>query len=285
MAKTRLKTRFGKHFRYTNRRPPVLFPADFWSEDTQPIVTFLRTFHTLHRDTPIARQDALTLLDGLDTRPLTAEHVGAQLLGRSLLVILATIHTRARQKHRAFGGKLKPLEFDLAELEQTLPDARTLPTTLQPLCDLLVKDLWVLLRLVWAGQDLYTRKSALWVTLHRLVGIVLLRILMIWKQIQRFNPPWIAIGCLRWALREVWGSLFGQPVKLNKAAKDHLKQEALSIGQERELWKRLKEESDTGAGMPGPFVPLVERWLSGDTPPPYKPQTDEEREANARFWL
>jgi hypothetical protein len=30
---------------------------------------------------------------------------------------------------------------------------------------------------------------------------------------------------------------------------------------------------------------MVERWLAGDTPPPYRKQTDKERLAEARFWL
>jgi hypothetical protein len=83
----------------------------------------------------------------------------------------------------------------------------------------------------------------------------------------------------------VWGTLFGSPVKLTKAAKAFLKLEALSIGQEWELWWRLKQESEKGAGIPGPFEPMVEAWLAGDLPPPYREQTAEERVAQARFWL
>jgi hypothetical protein len=263
------KNKRGKHFRYTQGRPIIAFPEDFWSEG-QPLVTFLRTFHTIHREKPIARPDALTILDGLDTRPLLAEHTGAKLLGVLLGVIVFTIHKRAGQQKRAFGGRARPLQFDPAELAQTLPDPRTLPTTLHPLCDMLLKDVWTCVRLAWAAQDLYARKSGVWVTLHRLVGIVMLRILLVWRQIRRFNGPWVAVVCLRWALRQVWGTLFGEPVKLTRAAKSLLTQEALSVGQEWQMWGRLREESKAGAELPAPFATMVLTWLAGDLPPPYQ---------------
>jgi hypothetical protein len=90
---------------------------------------------------------------------------------------------------------------------------------------------------------------------------------------------------LRWALRKVWGTLFGSPVKLTKTAQSFLKLDALSIGQEWDMWMRLKQESEAGTEVPGPFVGMVETWLTGDLPPPYREQTDEERIAEARFWL
>ncbi|HEY7126128.1 MAG TPA: hypothetical protein VH540_25290, partial [Ktedonobacterales bacterium] len=70
-----------------------------------------------------------------------------------------------------------------------------------------------------------------------------------------------------------------------KDAQSLLKVDALSLGEEWALWYRLKRESKAGGAIPGPFVEMVERWLAGDTPPPYRKQTDKERLAEARFWL
>jgi hypothetical protein len=82
-------------------------------------------------------------------------------------------------------------------LEQTLPTQRQLPTRLDALCRWLLADVWTLLRLMRAAQDLYRRKRQAWRQLHRLIGVVLLRILLIWKQLHRLNTPWIAYICLR----------------------------------------------------------------------------------------
>jgi hypothetical protein len=207
------------------------------------------------------------------------------MLGRALLVMTPLIDTRHSQRKRAFGGKDRPLEFDPAELEQTLPEQWQLPRRLHPLCKWLLDDLWTVFRLVRAARDVYRRKRQAWVHLHRLIGLVLVRLLRVWKQLCRCYTPWIALVSLRWALRKVWGTLFGSPVKLTKTAQSFLKLDALSIGQEWDMWMRLKQESEAGTEVPGPFVGMVETWLTGDLPPPYREQTDEERIAEARFWL
>ncbi|HEY7127413.1 MAG TPA: hypothetical protein VH540_26005 [Ktedonobacterales bacterium] len=276
------KTKWHRYF--PHRDPIIRFPADFWS-DPDALVTLLRTYLGLGSDAPVFLEDALTLLGDLDTRSLTVEHAGAVLLGRTFLLVLPLIDKRHRQRKRAFGGKDKPLEFDPAELEQTLPELYQLPLRLDALCKWLLDDLWTLLRLMRAAQSLYRRQRQAWMHLHRLIGVVLARILLIWERVRRRFSPWIAYGCLRWALRELWGTLFGRPVHLTAGAGTFLDQEALSIGQEWELWVRLKRENDEGGGVPAPFTPLVERWRAGDTPPPYKEQTEEERIAEARFWL
>lgn len=277
-----MSKRFEQYQR-RRRRPIVPFPEVFWS-DPEPVVTFLRTFHTLGHEHVLVYDEALTLLTGLDTRPLFAEHGGAGLLGRTLSIIVPLIDVRHAQKKRALGGKEQPLEFDPAEIEQTVPERQHLPTRLDALCRWLLSDLWTLLRLVRVARDLYRRKRQTWKQFHRLVGIVLLRLLLVYQRLERLHTPWVAYRCLRWALREVWGTLFGKPIKLTKEA-ESLKRDALTIGQERGLWVKLKRESEAGAEIPGPFVEMVERWLAGDTPPPYRKQTDKERLAEARFWL
>jgi hypothetical protein len=271
-------------YQHRRRRPIVQFPEDFGS-DPQPLVTFLRTFHALGSEQPFVFDEALSVLDGLDTRPLTEDHAGAVLLGRSLSIITPLIDLRHEQHKRALGGKEKPLEFDLAEIEQAVPLPNQLPTRLDALCRWMLDDLWTLFRLARAARDLFRRKRQTWKQLHRLVGILLIRLMLVWKRLERLHTPWVAYRCLRWALREVWGTLFGRPVKLTQEAESLLKQEALSIGQERALWYRLKRESEAGADIPGPFVEMVERWLSGDVPPPYREQTEQERIEQARFWL
>jgi hypothetical protein len=195
------------------------------------------------------------------------------------------IDRRHDQHKRALGGKEQPLEFDPAEIEQTVPELHQLPTRLDALCRWLLADLWTLLRLVRVARELFQRKRQEWKRYHRLVGIVLIRLLLVYKRLERLHTPWVAYRCVRWALREVWGKLFGRPVKLTKEAQSLPKRDALSLGQEWALWYRLKRESEAGAEIPGPFVEMVERWLAGDTPPPYRKQTEEEREAEARFWL
>ncbi len=271
-----------QQYLFRRRRPVVPFPEDFWSE-AQPVVTLLRTYLGLGQEQPFVLDNALSLLGELDTRPLHATHAGAALLGRSLLIMLPLIDTRHAQHKRALGGKAKPLEFDLAELEQTLPTFAQLPTRLDALCRWLLADLWTLLRLLRAARDLFQRKRQTWETLHRLIGVVLLRLLLLYQKIERLQRPWIAHRCLRWALREVWGTLFGTPVKLTEPAKSLLERKALTIGQERELWVRLKRESDAGAEVPEPFREIVERWLAGDVPPPY--QKEPLPPDKVRFWL
>jgi hypothetical protein len=268
---------------YHPRRPVVQFPADFWS-DPEALVTFLRSFYALGSKTPIFLDDALTMLEGLDTRLLHEKHSGAVLLGRVLLILVPLIDTRHRQHKRALGGKDRPLDFDLAELEQTLPDQHRLPTRLGALCKWLLDDLWTLLRLVRAARDLYRRGRQAWRQIHRLIGIVLLRILRLWNQLCRFHTPWVAYRCLRWALREVWGTLFGTPVALTRAAQPFLKLEALTLGQEWEMWWRLKKEHEAGATeVPGLCEPMMTAWLNGDLPPPYEGADMEE--VLDRFWL
>ena len=277
-----MSKRFEKYQR--RRRAPIIpFPEAFWS-DPEAVVTFLRTFHTLGNEQVLVYDEALTLLAGLDTRSLSAEHKGAGLLGRALSLIVPLIDVRHEQKKRALGGKNKPLEFDPAEIEQALPEQHQLPTRLDALCRWLLADVWTLLRLVRVARDLFRRKRQTWKQFHRLIGIVLLRLVLVCQRLERLHTPWVAYRCLRWALREVWGTLFGRPVKLTKDA-ELLKLDALTIGQERGLWVKLKQESEAGAEMPGPFVEMIERWLAGDTPPPYRKQTDKERLAEARFWL
>jgi hypothetical protein len=278
-----MSKRFQKYQR-RRRRPVIPFPEAFWS-DPEPLVTFLRTFHSLGSEQPFVFGEALSLLQGLDTRPLTSGHSGAGLLGRSLLIILPLIDQRHDQRKRALGGKDRPLEFDPAEIEQTVPLPSQLPTRLDALCRWLLDDLWTLLRLARVARDLFRRKRQTWQQFHRLVGIVLLRLVLVWKRLERLHTPWVAYRCLRWALREVWGTLFGRPVTLTREAESLLKREPLSIGEERALWQRLKRESEAGAEIPGPFVEMVERWLAGDVPPPYRKQTKQERVAEARFWL
>jgi hypothetical protein len=269
---------------FRHRRPLIPFPEAFWS-DTEPLVTFLRTFHTLGNEQVLIYDEALSLLAGLDTRPLTASNQSTALLGRTLSLIVPLIDRRHDQHKRALGGKEHPLEFDPAEIEQTLPEVAQLPTRLDALCRWLLADLWTLLRLVRVARDLFRRKRQEWKLYHRLAGIVLIRLLRVYKRLERLHTPWVAYRCLRWALRQVWGTLFGKPIKLTKDAQSLLKVDALSLGEEWALWYRLKRESKAGGAIPGPFVEMVERWLAGDTPPPYRKQTDKERLAEARFWL
>jgi hypothetical protein len=191
------------------------------------------------------------------------------MFGHHLPMIVTTIRKRLRQGKRALGGRKQPQRFQRRDLAIKLLDATKLPKQLGALCQLLKREMPRLIRLILEAQAAYEDElERYWLVCHEAVAIGLLNLETLFVAIRTLtSSSRVALLCLRWALRCGWEAFMGQS-RFSRAAKRWFEKLPITLKEEVELWRILRQEAEKPGPAPEPFLPLIHRWRAGEVPPP-----------------
>jgi hypothetical protein len=229
----------------------------------------LSRYPTLNQPDPQPVPDVIGPLSvHMDTRRLHDDHAGATMFSHHMPLIITTIRKRLRQGKRALGGRKKPQRFHRRDLAIKPLDANTLPRKLAPLCRLLKGEMPRLIRLILEAQAAYEDElERYWLVCHEAVAIGLLNIEALFVTIRKYTSTWVALMCLRWALRCGWEAFMGQG-RFSRAGKRWLGPLSITLKEEVELWHILVRDAEEPGPPPEPFLPLIHLWRTGNVPPP-----------------
>lgn len=145
-------------------------------------------------------------------------------------------------------------------------DANKLPRQIAPLCQMMKQEMPRLIRLTLEAQAAYEdHLERYWLACHLAVGIALLNMQTLFVALRRLTTSWFALLCLRWALRSGWEAFLGKDT-FTRAAKEWFEEVPITLAEEAELWRILKQAGEREGTPPEPFVPLIRRWRAGELP-------------------
>jgi hypothetical protein len=250
-------------------RPVGFYSLDQFREQGQlPLVILLADY--LFRRLPFSNDlpDVLTLLDYAHERLSHAllwwNNTCTALLCQGVQAILDMAWERQQGRFlRAWGSKTNRQYFKRGELNQAPLKRKDVPTELAPLCQMLLDDVLLVVRLLRGAIYSYGKRDSHWQLYHQAAAVVLTRLFVLWVELRRATDGWVAQVCLRWALRETWKTLFGADVALPEL----LMPVRMTVQREREVLHLLIKKGHVREPVrPAPLAEIMARWAAGDLP-------------------
>ena len=198
-------------------------------------------------------------LAGLCAQCFLTEGYVATVLFEALLGFLAMITSQQERRQRACGGLTHPNRFTPRDLRQEDADLPALAAmTSQQLCDLLLEELRLLLRVMRAAQRAFCKQRKGWWQYHVATAVVLKRVLHVCAALRKRANRYYAEQCLREALRLLWVDQFGRAVAPPEEMQQWLCQRAdVPAKEEAYIVRCLLREQAEGHPIPEIFAGLL----------------------------
>ncbi|HEY7127401.1 MAG TPA: hypothetical protein VH540_25945 [Ktedonobacterales bacterium] len=197
---------------------------------------------------------------GLFSQPFLTEGYVVTVLCEALLGFLAMITSQRARRKRACGGYAHPNRFTPADLRQSDADLPALAAmTSQQLCDLLLVELRLLLRVMRAAQRAFWKQKKGWWHFHRAAALVFKRVLHVCAELRKRANRFYAEQCVREALRLLWEDQFGPNLPAPSEVHQWLRQRA-DVPEQAEpgMLRCLLQEQAQGHPTPDIFLYLLE---------------------------